>query len=105
MRDFLYIEDLARLVDKVINKKEAIKKCTIFNAGLGKGIVLKKAIQKIFTLMNFNGSTEIRPYRNNEYFYQIADIQKAKKILNWKPEVLFDEGIKKTIAWIKRLED
>ncbi|GAI49511.1 unnamed protein product, partial [marine sediment metagenome] len=27
------------------------------------------------------------------------DITKAKEILNWKPEVNFKDGVKKTIKW------
>ena len=30
------------------------------------------------------------------------DASKAKKILNWEPEVSFDEGIKKTIGWFRK---
>jgi len=30
------------------------------------------------------------------------DVSKAKKILNWKPEVSFDQGIKKTIEWFRK---
>ena len=30
------------------------------------------------------------------------DVSKAKKILNWEPEVSFDQGIKKTIEWFRK---
>jgi len=30
-----------------------------------------------------------------------ADINKAKNILNWRPQVDLDEGIKRTVNWTK----
>ena len=34
-----------------------------------------------------------------------VDISKAKKELNWLPEVSIDEGIQLTYDWIKKLVD
>ena len=31
----------------------------------------------------------------------IADYSKAKKELGWKPKIIFDEGLKKTVEWYK----
>ena len=31
-----------------------------------------------------------------------ADIGKAKRLLNWEPEIGLAEGIEKTIAWYKQ---
>ncbi len=103
IRDFMYIEDLINLMEKVVIN-ENIKNLEIFNAGFGKGISLKNVTKNICKINKFKKKIKILPYRKNEYFYQIANINKAKKLLKWEPKTTFKIGIKKTIDWIKAVE-
>ena len=41
------------------------------------------------------------PYYPNQVMYMCADIEDLKKDTGFEPEHTFDEGIKKTIQWIK----
>ena len=35
-------------------------------------------------------------------FDRFADFSKAKKILNWEPEISIDQGLEKTFSWVKK---
>ena len=46
-------------------------------------------------------SKRIRPKRS-EVDRLYADVDKAKKLLNWEPKISLDEGLKRTISWIRK---
>lgn len=104
VKDFLYIKDLMTLIEKIIEDEPNVKEVEVFNAGSGKGILLKEALGVIFKLTHYSKEIEIKDYRDTEYFCQVADIHKAEKFFKWKPKVFLEEGIKKTIKWIERVE-
>lgn len=102
IRDILYIEDFMKLIEKVVTDKKNIKAGDVLNVGYGKGVYLKDAIDEICKALHYKGTYGIRDYRNNEYFSQVVNITKAKKLLQWEPSVTLQEGIKKTVDWVKK---
>lgn len=59
---------------------------------------IKKMIEK-YTSKKLN--LEIRPPRKGDVAHTHADISKAKKWFGYKPKILFDEGLEKTIKWFE----
>lgn len=97
-RDLLYVEDCARFVveagywDQVNGE--------ILNAGSGRDISINHLAKLIA------GSEEQVAYiphihPQSEIQKLLCDYSKTKELLNWKPEVTLEEGIKKTEVWIK----
>ncbi len=99
IRDILYIEDLCVLVEKALFDN-TISSGEVINAGFGKGILLRDIIDSIFKITKYEGEITFRNYRDNEYFSQVADIQKAKKLVGWEPITPIELGLQKTIAWV-----
>ena len=104
IRDYLYITDLVKLLNIIINNYEAVENNSILNVGSGVGIPLNQIFVKIFKLMDSKVEYKTRVYRSNDYFNQIADINKAKKLFNWYPSTSLDLGLSKTIEWVRRVE-
>jgi nucleoside-diphosphate-sugar epimerase len=46
----------------------------------------------------------VLPYRSDEIRYSVANIEKAKGILGWKPKTSLEEGIENMIRWYKKGE-
>ena len=97
-RDFLYINDLIDAIFLIL--KNPNSRGQIFNIGSGrplKIISIIKKIQKYYKSGNplFN----MIKLRKEEQMKIYADIYKARKILNWKPQVNFLTGLKKTIKY------
>lgn len=98
--DFCYIEDVIRAIFKALNNKS--KNGEIINIGSGRPIKIKNIIQLITKLigkgkpiigaLNYKKGTNMKNYPN---------IQKAKRILNWRPMIDIKHGIEKTLISYK----
>jgi dTDP-glucose 4,6-dehydratase len=100
-RDFLYIDDLIRAIYITLNKKESSGK--IINIGYGRPIKIKKIIKKIKNYFKKGNPIFGRiKLRKEELLKIYPDLKNAKNILNWKPRVNFESGIKKTINFYQR---
>ena len=97
----MYISDFVDCIKKIINKD--IKYGQILNVGYGKPIQIKKTIDMINKKIKtgepiFN---KIK-MRKEEQKIIYPNIQKIKKILNWKPKTKLNVGISKTIEFYKK---
>ena len=92
-RDYVYIDDLCSAIVKAINYKGNEH---IFNIGSGKSYSVKEVIEFI---QNIYGTSlnidEKKLIRKNEILNTIADINLAKKELEWSPIYELKEGLKK----------
>jgi len=95
-RDFTYIDDIA---DGTIN---AIKDVgyEIINLGGGRNPKsINYVIQIIEKYLNKKAIVEYKPFHKADLKETWADIKKADKILNWKPVISLEEGLKKCVDW------
>lgn len=100
-RDYTYIEDALKAFDLVLNHKSRLEP---INIGTGKEISIIDLANMIIGLCS--KKKEIKPVhvepRIGEVKKLIANASKAKKILGWKPEYDFKEGLKAFIQWYKQ---
>lgn len=100
LRDFLYVDDLvsALLESGLCDRAYG----NVFNVGTGKPtnfIELAKIITKIAKSgsFKFTGFTKERKEIEPGDYY--ADIRKIRKIVDWRPRIDLETGIKKTIGY------
>lgn len=102
VRDFIFIEDLIDAYLKAIKNIQKIKG-EIFNLGTGK----QSKIDEVVSLVKKITSSPIEPQYGKVTSVQlepkiwVADISKAKKLLNWKPKYTLEKGLTKDIEWFK----
>ena len=92
-RDFIYVDDV---VEMLILAATSPVSGEAFNAGCGENISINNLYNIICRLMKKN----IIPNHIDPKFeprLTLAKIDKAKKLLNWKPKVKLEEGIKKIL--------
>jgi len=101
LRDFIYVEDVIRAIIKILKNK--VIKGEILNIGSGKPITIKKVILKICTLIN-SGIPQFNKIklRKDEILKLYPSIKKAKKLINWKPQVDMPSGLNKCIQYFKK---
>ena len=101
LRDFIYIDDVINLILISIKNKNA--KGNIFNVGLGKPKKVRQVIYDIRSIVN-KGKPQFGKIkmRKDEIKNIYANINKAKKVLKWRPKTIFKKGIKKTIKYYKK---
>lgn len=125
-RDMIYIDDVLKFCEIILIHKNA--KNQIFNVGSGKAYTLKKIydqIEKVFTLKKIeptyqseNSLWESYPqlFKGDYPFkieflkkevnkYTLASIAKAKKILDWTPQISLRDGLKNTVMFVMKMTD
>ena len=100
-RDLNYVGDTVNGFIRVAEVPESAGE--IINIGSSKEISVGDLAKKIFMLLGKSPEiiTEERRLRpeKSEVERLLANTDKAKKILNWSPEITLDEGLKRTIEW------
>lgn len=100
-RDFVYIDDVVDATIKAIEVPAANGES--FNIGTG---VPTSVLDVTKTLVHSFGAKDIKynvtgNYRLGDIRHNYADLDKAKRILNFEPKVNFKEGIKRFVDWVK----
>ncbi len=99
-RDLLYVDDLSKFVDKAIMYQKS--KFQIFNCTYGKSFKVKDIIKKMILHYNKNIKINHDLSKPSIPVNILVSSKKAKKELSWLPQTSIDEGIKKTILWLKK---
>jgi nucleoside-diphosphate-sugar epimerase len=71
----------------------------IFNIGAGGRITINDIFFKICGIMGENIVPNYQPNRKGDIPHSNASIEKAERMLGYVPEIEFEEGLRKTIAW------
>lgn len=95
-RDFVYITDV---IDAYIKAGEYQGDFDIFNIGSGTSYSVREIMEKIMEIFG----SELRVIykgerRRNEIMDCYANIEKAKRILGWKPSIGIDEGLRLVLS-------
>ena len=98
MRDYVYVSDVVSANIKSLAKAGN----QIINIGANKAVPLNDVVKIMSRLSKTNKKPVYKPKRDGELFKSFLNNKKAQKILNWKPEVGIDEGIKRTLEYFKR---
>ena len=96
-RDFTFVDDVAR---GTIASLKPVGYQAI-NLGSDQPIVLNEAIDLIERLAGRKANIHYEPRHPADVFATWADIGKAKRVLEWKPETSFEEGVEKLVAWYR----
>lgn len=96
-RDYIYIDDVvaANVAALSGGDNEA------FNIGTGKETSVNELFEIMRKAFEYSGKAEYLPVRAGELMYNSLAIDKAKKILDWQPEVELIEGVSRTVKWLR----
>ena len=98
-RDFTFVSDTANAIIRSLDSKKAIGE--IINVGSSNEISIRdlafniSKIAKKKIKIRYDESRE-RPYDVNRL---VCNNDKAQKLLNWKPTITMDQGLKKLFQW------
>ncbi len=98
-RDFSYIDNVVEA-----NLLAARAKAThgeVVNIACGEAVTVNAIIKTINELLGKNVRPIYAPSRPGDVKHSLADITAAKKLIDYKPVVLFREGLEKSIDWYR----
>ncbi len=100
-RDYLYSVDFANIFSELLNNLNKLKNGEIYNLASGEGVYLNEIFNLVFKLLEKESKFESIPYNENEYFSQIADVNKLRKIIKIEKSVSLEKGLSHTINWVR----
>ena len=100
-RCFTYVKDIARGVIDVSLSKEGENQT--FNIGSDAEIKMIDLAEKIWLLMEVPKTFKVKYVAGFKFDIKrrVPDVSKIKKMIGWKPQVEFDQGLKEVILWLK----
>ncbi|MCD6406891.1 GDP-mannose 4,6-dehydratase [Candidatus Aerophobetes bacterium] len=98
-RDFTYVDDVVEANILSLDSPPG----EIFNIGGGERINLIDALRLIEKLLGKKAKVKKKDSQKGDLQDTLADIKKAKKILNYRPKVKIEGGLEKEILWIKEI--
>ena len=95
-RDFTYVDDIANGTVAAIQNVGY----EIINLGGGRNPVsLNTIIEKLEILIGKKAKIDHKPFHVADLMETWADISKAKRLLDWEPQVSLEEGLGKSVSW------
>ena len=103
-RDFLYVDDTVRGMMRCAEQPGI--EGEVINLGSGQEISVGETVKMILSILGrdtriVESAGRLRP-PNSEVERLIADRSKAQRLLDWRPLVSFDEGLRRTVDWMRR---
>ncbi len=95
-REFLYVDDAAR---GVVRAAEVMTEPTPINLGTHMEITIRDLVELIAKLSGFGGELAWDPSKPDGQPRRCLDVSRADELLDWRAEVGFEEGLKRTIGW------
>jgi nucleoside-diphosphate-sugar epimerase len=96
-RDFTFVDDIAR------GTIAALKPLgyEIVNLGGDSPTVLSDIIDRISQLLGRKAKIDFQPLHRADVTATWADIGKAGKLLDWRPQVSVEEGLRRSVEWYR----
>lgn len=95
-RDYTYIDDIAAGVVASVDKPLG---CEVINLGNGRPFLLKDFISLVEKSVGKKAIIEVLPCQPGDVDRTCANIDKARELLGYNPQVPFEEGIRRTAEW------
>ena len=95
LREFLFVDDLSKAVEFLIDKKV---ETDLLNVGSGNEIKIKNLAEKIKKVIDYQGELIFDTSMPDGNPRKLIDSQKINK-LGWEPTIDLDEGLRITYSW------
>ncbi len=99
-RDFTYVDNVVQANLLAARARETHGE--VINVACGEAVTVNAIIDRINQLLGKHVQPIYAPARAGDVKHSLADITAAKKLIGFKPVVLFREGLEKSIDWYRR---
>ena len=107
-RDLMFVEDCADFIYRVATEERAVGQ--VLNAGSGRDIAIVDLAARVGAIAGEampRGAPEVSIrhvpplHPQSEIGRLVCDFHKARRLLGWWPKVGLDDGIRRTVAWVR----
>lgn len=96
-RDFLYVEDVCRAVERAVTAKRA----GVYHLGTGVETSVVELAERVAAVCAVPLRIERRPARPADPARNFVSYQAARHALRWSPKVDLEEGLRRTAEWMR----
>lgn len=96
-RDYMHIEDT---VDAYLRASES-DYVGVLNIGTGVQVSTKQVFHLVKNVVGVDIQEEYREDVKDAVRFSGIDARKAQEVLGWKPRVVFEDGVEKTVEWYR----
>ena len=94
-RDFTFVDDIARGTIAALRPLGY----EVINLGGDRPVLLNSIIEQIAALVGKRPQIESRPLHAADVPTTWADVSKAARLLDWRPTVAIEEGLRRSVEW------
>jgi len=98
-RDFTYVDNVVQA--NLLSSTTPGVSGEVFNVANGKDNTVLELVDILNNIIGKSIKPQFKPIRPGDVFKTIADISKIQKLLGYKTNVNFAEGLKRTVEWFK----
>jgi nucleoside-diphosphate-sugar epimerase len=100
VRAWCYVDDMVDALLLVLQRPEAAGE--VFNIGNERSVLtILELAEQVRQLMGADVEINFRPLHYTDVEMRIPNVDKARKLLGWEPQVDLEEGLSRTIAWYR----
>jgi len=100
-RSFCYVDDLIEGLVRLMNTNDEVT--GPINIGKPGEFTILELAEKVIELSNSKSEVVFKKLPADDPMQRRPDITKARKILEWEPEVELEDGLKRTIAYFDEI--
>jgi UDP-glucuronate 4-epimerase len=97
-RDYTYIDDI---VDGVMGAVRNLEGYDVFNLGESQTVSLRELISLLEEALGKKAEIEELPEQPGDVPITYADISKARRLLDYDPQVGIEEGVERFVRWFR----
>ncbi len=101
LRDFVHVKDLSRAHIDALERIDSLG-CEQINLGRGKGSTVREVIETAQDLTGVDVPVVESPRRSGDPARLIADIRRARRLLDWEPQHSLEEIVRDAWGWKRR---
>ena len=101
-RDFTYVANAVHANDCALFAENAKATNQVYNVAVGEQTSLNQLFEMIKEIAGSDLAPKYGPERKGDVKHSLADISKAKELLNYHPSVTIKQGLKTTFEWYRQ---
>lgn len=96
-RDFVSVTDLVHACVAALDASNEACNGEAINVGSGRALSISEAAEKMKSLCGSSSQIFFKEARTGDVKHSLANISRAQNVLNWRPAVSFEEGMRELI--------
>jgi UDP-glucose 4-epimerase len=98
-RDFTYVANVVQALLKAAELPDVSGRT--YNIGTGRGVTVLELAAELNRLLGTSLTPQHAPPRAGDVRHSCADIRRARAELRYEPTVAFEEGLERTLHWLR----